>query len=181
MVFLPNNPFFISACPTPFSSGPGVFFLMQFYDRTPGTIVSGTSVPDLSGSGHHGTMSANALFIRSSDSCQAVGLYVNAGGIAVPNVPSLRVGVNITLEIWVKATKLGYGYVALFEDSYGFPRYEHGKFYVFVDRNEGQFFTAFDDWDLELHYYVLVVAHNETKVYIDGRFVLTGKIHLVPS
>ena len=165
---------FILACPAPFSTGPGVVLLMQFYDKTPGTIVSGTSVADLSGSGHHGTMSANAQFVRSSDSCQAVGLYVNAGGINIPNVPSLRLNGPLTLEIWAKAHKLGYGYIVLLEGSYGFPKYGYGSFKIFVDRDSRDF-TSIEESDLDIHYFVLMVTPTENKVYIDGRLVHSGR------
>ena len=150
--------------------------LMQFYDRTPGSIVSGTSVPDLSGSGHHGTMSANAQFIRSSDSCQAVGLYVNAGGINIPNVPSLRLNGPLTLEIWVKAHKLNRGYVVVLPGSYGMPKYANGKFSIYILRkNSTASGGRVGESDRDLHYFVFMVTPTENKLYIDGRVVYSGK------
>ena len=148
--------------------------LMQFYDRTPGTIVKGSSVPDLSGSGHHGTMSANAKFIRSSALGQAVGLYVNAGGIRIRNTPSLRLRGPLTLEIWAKPRKLNRGYVVLLPGSYGMPKYVHGYFKIYIIRN-AKFANGVGYWDLDLHYFVLMITPNKNKIYIDGRLVYSGK------
>ena len=147
---------------------------MQFYHKTPGTIVSGSIVPDLSGSGHHGTMTANAQYIQSSDSCQAVGLYVNAGGISIPNVPSLRLSGPLTLEIWAKPHKLNRGYVVVLPFSYGMPKYSFGMLKKYINRDI-VFDTSFYESDIDLHYFALVVTPTENKLYLDGRLVLSGK------